>query len=366
VFHSSAIFIDESGIFTAERGVSLTFDELPAIYRSTRALPAGSYNLGMRALSSGSMPVLASQPLTIDPAGAAEGFRAYVNAAQSVQFLYPSGWQPPVTQEAVTYTSNISNTTQMQVRYYPGWTGDLSTLQNEVLGTFGEISILQNEPVSIGVDLVEGVLTAYGYESAETNPRTGVFLTFMKDGTGFIVDIDGPRDDETSTLSYINTIASTWQFLPERLSFGPELWGLLNVGEYRIAFPSFFAYQDFNNWHRFAADSQTFAAVRIQPAVRTPAEAMAGLLQTAAEGVDGFTADEPQRLFYGGFLWERNDFSYIDANGSIVKGFLLSRQDGDMEIAFWAEAPDPPGEKVETLFLPIAASIERIPAPPSG
>jgi hypothetical protein len=93
---------------------------------------------------------------------------------------------------------------------------------------------------------------------------------------------------------------------------------------------------------------------------------MTGLLQTAAEGVAGFTATESQRLYYGGYLWERNDFSYTTANGAIVRGMLLSRQENGAEISFWAEAPDPPGDVVERLFLPIAASVERIPPPPSG
>jgi hypothetical protein len=254
----------------------------------------------------------------------------------------------------------------MQVRYYPGWTGDLATLQNEVMGTFGQVSILLNEPAQVGADAIAAMRTAYGYESAEKGARTGVFLTFLKDGVGYVVDMDAPRADEAATLAAINTVAATWQFLPERLGFGTEPWGMLNVGEFHIGYPNNFAYQEFNNWHRFVADAQTFAAVRIQPGERTAAEAMAGLIQTAAEGVTSFTAGEPQRLFYSGQLWERNDFSYVDANGAIVSGLLLSHRDGDMEIAFWAEAPDPPGELVETLFLPIAASIERIPAPPSG
>lgn len=366
VFYPSVLFIDGVGNLTAERGVALVFDESSAIYRSTRALPAGSYALGIRAGVLGTGTTIATQPVTVDPSSAPEGFRAYVDAARGVQFLYPAGWLPPVAQEAITYTRNISDTAQMQVRYYPGWTGDLTALQNEVMGTFGQVSILQNEPATIGAEALSGLRTAYGYESAEKGPRTGVFLAFLKDGVGYVVDMDGPRADETATLAYVDAIAATWQFLPERLGFGPELWSVLNVGEFRLRYPNELAYQAFNNWHRFAADSQTFAAVRIQPAGRTPAEAMIGLLETAAEGVAGFSAGTSQRVFYGGFLWERNDFIYTDANGAVVRGLLLSRQQDGVEIAFWSETPDPPGNSVERLFLPIAASIERIPPPPSG
>jgi len=89
-------------------------------------------------------------------------------------------------------------------------------------------------------------------------------------------------------------------------------------------------------------------------------------LQTASEDVLGFAAEEPQRLFYGGHVWERNDFHYTDINGSLVSGLLLSRQDGNTEITVWAEALEPAGELLQSVFLPVAASIERIPVAPSG
>jgi hypothetical protein len=272
-----------------------------------------------------------------------------------------------MTQEGVTFTANISGTAQLQARAYPGWAGDLAALHSEALGTFGQVSVLQQGPVAIGPEPpVEGIRTAYGYDSAEQGARTGVFLTFLKDGVGFVVDLDGPRQAEAATVAAMDTIAATWQFLPPRLGFGPQTWATLNVGEFRLRYPVGYAYQEYNNWQRFAADPQTFVAVRIQPAARTPAEAMSGLLQTAAEGVTGFTAEEPQRFFYAGRVWERNDFTYSDANGNPVRGLLLSRQDGETEIAVWAEMASSESDLLATAVLPTAASIERIVAAPSG
>ena len=367
VFQPSVLFVAADGTLTTEAGVTLVYDDTPALYRSARPLPAGQYEVGLRAAALDGLPLSATQPLTIDPALAPAGFRAYVDAANGAQFLYPADWLPPITQEGVTFTANISGTTQLQARAYPGWTGDLAALQSEALGTFGQVSVLQQGPIGIGPEpSVAGIRTAYGYDSAEQGARTGVFLTFLKDGVGFVVDLDGPRDTEVATVATIDTIAATWQFLPPRLGFGPELWSTLNVGEFRLRYPAGYAYQEYNSWQRFAADPQTFVAVRIQPAARTPAEAMAGLLQTSAEGVTGFTADEPQRFFYAGHVWERNDFTYSDANGSLVSGLLLSRQDGETEIAVWAETPDTTGDLFAAVFLPTAASIERIVAAPSG
>jgi hypothetical protein len=367
VFQPAVIFVAADGTQTTEPGVALTYDDTPTLYRSARPLPAGQYEVGLRATALDGPPLSATRPLTIDPALAPAGFRAYVDAANGAQFLYPVDWLPPMTQEGVTFTANISGTAQLQARAYPGWTGDLAALQSEALGTFGQVSVLQQGPVGIGPEpATEGIRTAYGYDSAEQGARTGVFLTFLKDGVGFVVDLDGPREAEAASVATIDTIAATWQFLPPRLGFGPEPWSMLNVGEFRLRYPAGYAYQAYNSWHRFAADPQTFVATRIQPAARTPAEAMAGLLQTAAEGVTGFTADEPRRFFYAGHVWERNDFTYTDGNGRLVTGLLLSRQDGETEIAVWAETPDATGDLPASVFLPTAASIERIVAAPSG
>lgn len=367
IFQPSVVIVADNGEFVTEPGPALVFDAAPAIYRTTRPLPGGVYNVGVQAKATGSAAVTVTQPLTVDAAGTPAGFRAFVDAGHNTQFLYPADWLPPTTQENITYTSNISNTAQLQVRYYPGWTEDLASLQNEVLSTFGEVSVLLQEQIQVGSETpVDGVRTAYGYDSPDQGPRTGMFLTFLKDGTGYVVDTDAPRAQEAMTLAAVDAIAATWQFLPERLGFGPEGTSVLDVSDYRIRYPVGFAYQEFNNWHRFASDPHTFVAARIQPAARTPAEAMASLLKTASEGVAGFSADEPQRLLYGGHVWERNNFHYTNANGNLVAGLLLSRQEGGTEIAVWAEALDPSNDLVRNVFLPTAATIERIPPPPSG
>ena len=365
VFQPSRLISQADGALTAEPGVSLVYDDAPALSLSARPLPGGDYTVGLRVTALDGAPLAATQPLTVDPAQATAGFRATVDVANGAQFLYPADWLPPTTQDSVTFTRNISGTAQLQVRAYPGWSSDLAALQNEVLSTFGQVSVLQQGPATVGPTdaAVEAVRTAYGYDSAEQGPRTGAFMTFLKDGVGFVVDLDGPRAAEATTVATLDTIAATWQFLPPRLGFGPEPWSTLNVGDFRLRYPVSFAYEEYNTWQRFAADSQTFVAVRIQPAARTPSEAMAGLLGTAAEDVTGFTADEPQRFFYDGRIWERNDFSYSDANGNPVLGLLLSRQDGETEIAVWAEAPVGTTDLPVTVFLPVAASIERIVAP---
>lgn len=366
VFQPSALIVGADGALTPEPGAPLVYDGAPAIYRGVRPLPAGRYSVGVRVAPPAGPPVLAARSLTVDPAAAPVGFRAFVDATHNAQFVYPTDWPSPTPGDGVTIASSPDNATQLQVRYYPNWTGDLTALHAEALGAFGSVSILLQEPARVGGELGVGAIrTAYGYDSAEGGARTGTFLTFLKDGAGYVVDVDGPREAEATTLAMVDTIAATWQFLSPRLGFGPEPLAMLNVAGFQIAYPAGYAYQEFNGWHRFTADPQTFAAVRIQPAGRTPSEAMSGLLLTAAEGVSGFTADEPRHFFYAGRVWERNDFTYTDEAGGVVRGLLLSGVDGDAEIAVWAEAADG-SDLIERVFLPVAASIERIAAPPSG
>lgn len=348
-------------------GVTLIFDEEGVIYRSARPLPGGNYEVGIQALVVGQSAVRDLRALTVDQEGAIPGFRAFVDADNNVQFLYPMDWQPPIKQEGATYASNPGNTTRLQVRTYPDWQGDVAELQAEVVTTFGDVSILLQEPVTIGHEAsVEGLRTAYGYQSDEEGSRTGMFLAFKKDRVGYVVDLDGPSDEEATTIEIANAIALEWRFLGDRLGFGAELWTTHELPGYSIASPAAFDYQEFNNWHRFTGDSKTFVAVRILPASRTPAEAMSGLLRTASDDVVGFMADEPEPFFYAGHTWERNDFSYVDPGGAPIKGLLLSRLDGDMEIAFWAEGPAVSDSLLQSIFLPVAASIVRQPVAPSG
>jgi hypothetical protein len=372
IFQPGSVIIDDDNRLILEPGVRLLFSDTGSIFRSARPLPDGSFAVGVAATAIGGSAVVATTGLTVEASNGVEGYRAFVDAPHNVQFLYPVNWPPPESQGNITFAGNSYSSTSdqkiMQVRYYPNWTGDLNALQAEALTAFGEVSTLLQETVQIGGDAgVEGLQTAYGYESAERGERTGVFLTFLKDGVGYVVDLDGPRSQEADTLATMNTLATYWQFLPSDLGVEAAQWVSMNIGGYQMKYDPSFAHQFYNSWNRFAADPQTFIAVRIQPAGRTPAEAMTGLLNTAAEGVQQFTAEEPVRFYLGGYVWERNDFTYLDPNGETIDGLLLSRIDKDQEIAIWAEASSGGSSTyIQSTFLPIAASIQPIPMTPEG
>lgn len=372
IFQPKLSVIDNEDQQNIEPGVRLTFNEAGSIFRSARPLPEGAYAVGISATALGGSPTVDTTALSVMSEQLVDGYRAYVDAPHDVQFLYPVNWPPPDSQENITYAGNtfatVTDQVQMQVRYYPNWSGDLNGLQTEAISTFGDVSILLQEPVLVGGNEgVEGLRTAYGYQSAERGDRTGVFLTFIKNGVGYVVDLDGPQAQEADTLTTINTIAANWQFLPAQLGINAETWVSMNIGNYQMKYDPTFAHQPYNNWNRFAADPQTFIAVRIQPAGRTSAEAMTGLLSIAAEGVSQFAAEEPVRFYLGGAIWERNDFTYLDSNGNPIEGLLLSRLDNDQEIAIWAETPaNGSRNSIADIFLPVAASIRPLPTTPEG
>lgn len=368
IFQPATLFIDSGGYVSSEPGVTLAFGDYQSIVRSTRPLPGGNFDVGMRAVALGSSPAVSKVAVTVDAPAESVTYRAFVDAAHGVQFPYPVSWPPPTVENDVAHTSDGSGQAQLQVRFYPNWTADLEALQSQILNTFGDVSILWQEPALVGTtEPVEAQRTSYGYRNADGAERTGVFTTFVHNGVGYVIDIDGPRQAEEDTLALMDAITADWRFIGPRLGFGNDPWSTLDIGNIRVDYPAEYAFQTFNNWNRFAADPRTFVAVRVQPAGRTPAEAMAGLLQTAAEGVAGFEADEPQRYYYAGHVWQRNDFRYVDPSGTEIRGLLLSRLEANQEIAVWGEAPAESAEiQFEQVFLPTAATIRLTPAPPAG
>lgn len=364
-FQPYRFFSEADGRVTTEPGALLTFDNAPAIYRSARPLPPGTYQLGVTAATLDGLRGASGQDVVVGSGSAAPGFRSFVAPEFGVQFAFPDGWSAPVVENGVLFTSNISNTETLQVRQFPDWTSDLPALQDSVLETFGDISVLFQEDSRVGglenPDGVDALRTVYGYTSADRGARVGSFLTFLKDGTGYLVDLDGPEETQADTLETLSGIADSWRFLGFAPGQSPNAWTAAALAGYQITYPTVLAYQEHNGWHRFTGDPQTFAAVRIQPAGRTPEEAVAALLQTASQNVSGFTPTEIRPFYYAGKQWTRSDFEYT-GTGTPVRGLILVRQDNGQEIALWAEAPD--GRQPDpfaTVFLPMAGGITATP-----
>lgn len=361
-FQSSALILSSDGALVTEPAATLTFDENGNLFRQARPLPDGSYAAGILATTIHGQASMASTPLNVNSSAVAGGYRAFVDAQYGLQFPYPADWLPPVVQGDIVHTRNVSGTAEMQIRVFPGWTGDPASLHAEVIATFGDVSPLLQDTRPVGETGIEAIRTAYGYASETDGPRTGILLTFIDEDAGYAIDLDGPQASEAVSLATVDAVADGWSRLPERLGFGPVPASDRSVDELTLRIPASFAYQEQNRWNRFAEQPNTFIAVRTQPASRSASEGLVSLLQTAATGLDSFTANEPQRRYLAGRIWESNQLSYVDSAGEPIEGLLLITVDAGREIAVWAEAPESyQPDFFEHVVMPAVASIRLIP-----
>lgn len=353
--------LDPDGRLETEPGMRLLFDEAGALYRSARPLRDGVYDIGILGLALGEQSTLSTVPLTVDSESAVDGYRSYVDGVNNLRFLYPVGWTAPAIVGETIEAIAEDGATRMRLQQFPDWTGDSATLNQDVAATFGPIALLFQDEVPLGGEGQTAARTVYGYDSVDEGTRTGVLLSFVQNGTGYAIDIDGPQTDEASTLATSETLAGSWQRLPSESIL--NAWTSITVEGQRIQYPSVLAYQELNGWHRLSDTPQSFVAVRVQPATRPIPEATGALLATAAEGVADFTPDPTEQRFFAGHLWDQTSFTYRDANDQAVLGLLLLRQGPGQEIAVWAESPaEGDTSEFTRIALAIAASIAPAPA----
>lgn len=354
--------LDDGGRLELEPGARLEFDESAALYRSARPLQDGAYSVGVLGVALGGQSNLSSVQVTVDSETAVEGFRSYVDGVNNLRFLYPVTWTTPAIVGDTVEASAQDGSTRMRLQRFPEWAADSAALNQDVAATFGPIALLFQDEVTLGgVEDQTARRTVYGYDSVDQGTRTGVLLTFVQDGTGFAIDIDGPQTDEATTLAVSEMLANSWQRLPSDNIL--NAWTSITVEGQRIPYPSILAYQELNGWHRLSDTPQSFVAVRVQPAARTIPEATTALLATAAEGVVDFTPNPTEQRFFAGHLWDQTTFTYRGADNEPVFGLLLLRQGPGQEIAVWAESPAAGGtEAFARTVLAIASGIA--PAPP--
>lgn len=346
-----------SNALELEPGARLVFDETPALYRSARRLPDNRYFVGIMANALGQQTALADVELLVDSGTAVDGYRSHVDAANRFRFLYPENWTAPTAVGEVIEATARDGATQMRLQIFPQWTAGGPALSDQVIATFGEIALLFQDEIPRGAEsATTAARTVYGYQSEAEGTRTGVLLTFVQDGTGYAIDIDGPQTAEAATLAISEALAGSWQTLPVDNIL--NAWTHINVEGQRITYPSQLAYQELNGWHRLSDSPQSFVAVRIQPAARPIPEATSALLGIAAEGVTEFTQGITEQRYFAGHLWDQTDFTYRDGNNQLVTGLILVRQGPGQEIALWTETPVADGsDGFRQLLFTIASGI---------
>ena len=351
-------YLDEANQIIREPGVSLTFDEDGQLYFDWRPLPNGDYFMGLSASNVTGDVGTAFVDLAVDNQGYVAGYNSYLDPYLGFQFLYPAAWYTPIYTGTLLYTSDRASATNVQVTLYPHLAGGTSaaTLKTQTLNQFGPVDLLFEEETAVSGQLA--LRTAYGYDDNNGAPHTGIFLSFVRNGVGYVVDVDGLQAEEAATITAVDMLAESWKFVDTGTGLPPGDWAQLDLDAFTVAQPADFVYQEVNDWQRFSSDRSTFVALRTQPETRTAPDVLAALLRDAGAGVDSFAAEPAFQLLLGGAVWDRANFSYEMGDGRIIWGFLMVKIEAGQEVVAWAEAPSTTYNDLEqNIFLMMVADL---------
>jgi hypothetical protein len=224
------------------------------------------------------------------------------------------------------------------------------------LNQFGPVDVLFEEDTAVSGQLT--LRTAYGYDGNDGTPRTGIFLAFVRNGVGYVVDVDGLQAEEAATITAVDMLVASWQFVDTGTGLPPGDWAQVDLAAFTVAQPADFVYQEVNDWQRFSSDRSTFVALRTQSETRPALDVLAALLRDAGAGVDSFAAEPAFRLLLGGAVWERANFSYEMDDGRTIWGFLMVKIEAGQEVVAWAEAPSTTYNDLEqNVFLVMVADL---------
>jgi hypothetical protein len=328
------------------------------LYFDWRPLPNGDYFLGLSAANVAGETGTAFVNLTVDNQAYIAGYNAYLDPYLGFQFLYPATWYTPIYTGTLLYTSDRTAATNVQVTLYPHLESgtDPAALKMQTLSLFGPVDVLFEEDTAVAGQLA--LRTAYGYTDGIGAEHTGIFLAFVRDGVGYVVDVDGLEAEEAATITAVDTLASSWRFIAIGSGLPPGDWARIDLDAFTVAQPADFIYQEVNDWQRFSSDRSTFVALRTQPETRPAAEVLPALLRDAGAGVADFTAEPVFRMLLGGAVWERADFSYVADDGRTIWGFLMVKIEAGQEVVAWAEAPSTTYNTLEqNVFLLMVADL---------
>ncbi|WP_420631744.1 clostripain-related cysteine peptidase [Candidatus Leptofilum sp.] len=346
------------GEFLREPGTSLFFDDNRALYFEWRPLPDGRHFFGFQAENVAGQTAVSFIDLIVDNSVLTPSYEAYLDPYLGFQFLYPEAWFYPRYQDTLLYTSQRQGSTQFQVTIYPNLDTAITpeTLKAQTLQQFGAVDILFEDEILVAGQ--PGLRTVYGYNQPEDGEHTGIFLTFVHNGTGFVVDVDGLSSDEATTQAAVQTIAESWAYRDVGIGLQPGRWPIASLDDFTVAQPATFAYQQVGSWEWFGAGATTFVALRTEPTTLDTLGVVTSLARDAGADVQNFEVGEPYDFPLGGLVWLRVDFSYDDPEAGTVWGFLMARVEDGQDIVAWAEAPANQYNQLEnSVFLTMIADL---------
>ncbi|MFN2223204.1 MAG: hypothetical protein ACK2UH_11670 [Candidatus Promineifilaceae bacterium] len=338
-FQTTVLMLDERGNLSDEPGVSLAFEEGGHMAYTRRPAPSGTYFLGISAetASGETDSIYASYQVNNDSLLA--GYRAFLDVSMGFQLLYPETWPAPSERGRGLLFADPAGDVQINVSAHPEMADQpIVDLKQLALAAYGEVSILYEDQVEVGPG--GGLRTVYGYQGSD-GLRTGVLLTFSQQGMAYVVDVDGPANEETRLLEIAGVIAGGWRARAV-VATSAGRWTEADIDGLAVEVPADHRLQRMSNgWQRFTgADELTFLALRSEPAVGQGLfHGLSPWLEVAGSDVLEFAASEIFAHERGGQSWARVDFEYsLDADQRISGAIMLTRI-GQRFLIFWFEAP---------------------------
>lgn len=318
--------------FTLNGAAQLTYQWLP--------VPDGVYQVGFEAENSAGEKNRTLIEVPVRQTGSLA--RSFLDPYTGFQFNYPNNWYRPRWEGELLFTTDQTGDTALQVTIFDQTAGfTAEQLQAQALSTFGTVDILYQDRLSIAG--VAAISTAYGYTDQNEVEHTGIFYTFISGENGYLIDIDGPRESETSTLEIANQIAQTWAFRPVGSGLFPGRWPTVDLDRISVPNPDDFQQRESGGWQRFQAgfDSRIFMALRTEADPgRTVEESLNLWAGLAADGVNNYSETPSFRIAVRNRIWARRDFSYVGSAGQEIWGFIMvAETENSEQIVAWAEAP---------------------------
>lgn len=339
-FQAMNILVQRDGSLAPEPGVRIQLGNPSQLLLEKRPLPAGEYSLGFIAETESGVRDSAFANFDVVNDDYRPDFSAFYDPENGFQFLFPADWKPPTYDNGRLISSSPDESIELSIITQPDMALiTVEQLRRMTLNAYGPVQILYEESVVVANETA--LRTVYGYE-AESGLRTGVLLTMSKEGTGYIVDLDGPAVDEKSTLQIVHSLGESWRFRSKRSSTQMGRWARISWDDNSVAIPSHYhQLVTENGWRKFSSpDGDTFFALLLRPNQGTDAAAeLEYWLEVAEDGTDAFSRGEIYDLSYAGRAWLRADFAYVNKSGAEIWGSVMSASDSEGLILTWTESP---------------------------
>ncbi|MGH2537300.1 MAG: hypothetical protein ACRDHL_07895 [Candidatus Promineifilaceae bacterium] len=362
-FQLLSLYVGNDGGFSSEPGAALRFTPEASLGITRTVLSPGRAFAGFLAETADGQRDFDLAEFRVADEGVLEGLQLYFEPRHGFQFTYPASWAPISAEAGRWLTAGPNGATHLTLTRLPGSQLDAEGLQAQALTAYGPIQVLyEGRPVVAGAP---ASLRAYGYDDAG-GARTGVLVTFQHGRAGYVLDVDGLQADEAASLEAVDTILSSWRFRPYVQGEAVGDWRSWSGAGLAGAAPSHFSSRAADDgWlHLHSLESAAHLAFASAAESHLPAEAVySALLASQGRAPARWGASPAYPFELGGATWQRQEFSYQAASGTVFWGLAMSRPEEAGYLYYWAEAPQAAyPELAQTVFPLVAAELRAAPA----